>query len=307
MKIIASEKKINPGIYDLSIDDYHRGPGISRSGLMEFKRSLYHYWYKYLNPDYQPEPPTPAQILGNALHTYLLEPNEFNKRYFVIPKFNKVTKEGKARWETIKAEIGNKQTLSSNQYQVLQAMVESFNKHELASQFLEKAKVEQSIYWTDKETKVLCKCRPDILHPSVVVDLKTTQNGSVQSFSKTIYDYGYHIQEAMIREALQKVKKIEVQSFWFIVIEKTAPYVVSTYKLAIEALEKGKEDFKHLLKCYQICLKTNHWQLIWLKKFCYLIMLSIRRNNMLAPMNNTNVLPQSWGRCHELCASDCKK
>lgn len=259
MKIIASNKKSKPGIYNISIEDYHRGPGISRSGLMEFKRSPHHYWYKYLNPDNQPESPTPAQILGNALHTLILEPYQFEKRYFVIPEFNKMTKEGKARWETIKAEIGNKQTLSSNQYQMLQAMVESFNKHELASQFLENAKVEQSIYWTDKKTKVLCKCRPDILHPSVVVDLKTTQNGSVQSFSKTIYDYGYHIQAAMIREALQKVKKIHVQSFWFIVIEKTAPYVVSTYKLDIKALEKGKEDFKHLLKCYQICLKTNHW------------------------------------------------
>lgn len=149
LKIIASETVINPGIYNLSPEAYHRGPGISRSGLMEFKRSPYHYWYKYLNSDYVSEPATPAQILGNALHTYILEPDEFEKRYFVIPEFNKITKEGKERWKKIKAELGKKEPLSSNQYQVLQAMVASLKKNKLAMQLIEKAEIEQSLYWTD--------------------------------------------------------------------------------------------------------------------------------------------------------------
>jgi hypothetical protein len=89
LKIIASEKNNKPGIYDLCIEDYHHGPGISRSGLIELKRSPYHYWYRYLNPDYKPETATLAQILGNALHTLILEPNEFEKRYFVMPELNK--------------------------------------------------------------------------------------------------------------------------------------------------------------------------------------------------------------------------
>ncbi|EDP46895.1 hypothetical protein RICGR_0417 [Rickettsiella grylli] len=43
LKIIASEKAFRPSMYDLSIEDYHQNPGISRSNLMEFKRSPYHY------------------------------------------------------------------------------------------------------------------------------------------------------------------------------------------------------------------------------------------------------------------------
>src|ERR1700685_2456199 len=104
LKIIASEKVIHPGIYNFSPEAYHQGLGISRSGLMEFKRSPYHYWYKHINPDYKPEPATPAQILGNALHTYVLEPDEFEKRYFVIPELDKATKDGKERWRKIKSE-----------------------------------------------------------------------------------------------------------------------------------------------------------------------------------------------------------
>ncbi len=259
LKIIASEKSIKPGIYSLSSEAYHQGPGISRSGLMEFKRSPYHYWYKYLNPEYEVQPVTPAQILGNALHTYVLEPDEFEKRYFVIPEFNKVTKEGKERWQKIKSELGNRETLSANQYQTLQHMVASVKKNKLAIQLIEKAEIERSLYWTDPDTDILCKCRPDILRPSLVADLKTAQDGSAWSFSKAVYEYGYHIQAAMIQEALKNLNQKIVKGFIFLIIEKTAPYVISIYQLDQAALDKGYQEFKTLLNRYQQCLEANDW------------------------------------------------
>lgn len=258
-KIIASEKVIRPGIYNLSAEDYHQGPGISRSGLMAFKRSPYHYWYKYLNPDYIAEPSTPAQILGNALHSYLLEPDEFEKRYFVIPEFNKVTKAGKDRWQKIKEEIANKETLSANQYQILQAMAVSLQKNKLAIQLIEKAEIEQSLYWTDPDTGVLCKCRPDILRNNLVCDLKTAHDGSPKSFQYAAFNYGYHLQAAMIQEALQQLRQHVIKDFLFLVIEKTAPYALSIYQLDQDALKQGVHEFKTLLRRYQRCLETNDW------------------------------------------------
>lgn len=259
MKIIASKKKIKPGIYDISVEDYHRGPGLSRSGLVEYKRSPYHYWYKYINPEYIPESPTPAQVLGNALHTVILEPDKFKGQFAVLPKIDKRTKAGAEQWKQLQSQLGNKMLLTESQYEELQAMKVNVEKNTLVVQLIQNAQIEQSLYWTDPDTGILCKCRPDILRPSLVADLKTAQDGSAWSFSKAIYDYGYHIQAAMIREALQAIKEIDIQSFWFIVIEKSAPYVVSTYKLDTAALEKGKEDFKALLQRYKSCLEKNDW------------------------------------------------
>lgn len=259
LKIIASEKVIKPGTYDLSIEDYHLGPGISRSGLMELKRSPYHYWYQYLNSNYKPDPPTPSQILGSALHTLILEPNEFEKRYFVVPEFSKITKEGKARWETIKTEIGHKETLSSSQYQILQAMVESFQKYELTNQLLETAAIEQSLYWNDSGTNILCKCRPDILRSNMICDLKTAKDGSPRSFQYAAFNYGYHIQAAMIQEALMEIKKVQIKDFLFLVIEKSAPYVISIYQLDQASIEQGRYEFKQLLMRYKHCLEMNDW------------------------------------------------
>lgn len=259
IKIIASKKVITPGIYNISSEIYHQGPGISRSGLLALKRSPYHYWYKYLNPDYKSEPATPAQIFGNALHTFVLEAQQFEQQFFVLPKFDKRTKAGAERWKHIQSEMQGKEILSEDQYQLLQQMAASIKKNKLACQLIENAQIEQSLYWHDPDTDILCKCRPDILHSNMVCDLKTAQDGSPRSFQYAVFDYGYHIQAAMIQEALQQLKQIDVKAFWFVVIEKAAPYVVSTYKLDTTALEKGREEFKNLLLHYQHCLQTNVW------------------------------------------------
>lgn len=256
---MLNRKEIRPGTYNISSEIYHEGSGISRSGLMEFKRSPYHYWYKYLNPDYKPEPVTQAQIIGNALHSLILEPNEFEKRYFVIPEFNKVTKEGKERWQKLKAEIGNKEPLSFHQYQTLQHMTANLKKNKLATQLIENAEIEQSLYWADPDTGILCKCRPDILRNNLVCDLKTALNGSPRSFQYAAFDYGYYIQAAMVREAIKQLKQKVIKDFLFLVIEKSAPYAISIYQLDEASLDKGYQEFKTLLARYQQCLETNDW------------------------------------------------
>lgn len=261
LKIIVSEKTIKPGMYDISIEDYHRGPGISRSGVMKLNRSPAHYWHEYLNPDYEPKPPTPDLVLGNALHTYVLELDQFEKRYFVIPKFNKTTKEGKEHWKKIQSELGQREILSMSQYQTVQAMAESLQKHDWARRLLnnKNVKIEQSLYWTDPDTGVLCKCRPDILRNEIICDLKTTKNGSPQSFRNDARNYGYHVQAAMIQEALLQLKQIRIESFPFLVVEKEAPYAVAIYEIEQADLDQGRKLFKDSLLSYQECLANDHW------------------------------------------------
>ncbi|WP_156792758.1 PD-(D/E)XK nuclease-like domain-containing protein [Rickettsiella massiliensis] len=212
-----------------------------------------------MNRDYIPESPTPAQILGHALHTAILEPEKFEEQFIVLPKVDKRTKAGAEKWKQLQETMGNRSLLTEAQYEELCVMKASFEKNTLAVQLIQNAKIEQSIYWNDPDTGILCKCRPDILHNGLVVDLKTAQDGSAWSFSKAVHDYGYHIQAAMIRSALQAIKGVDMQCFWFLVIEKLAPYVVSTYKLDKAALEKGQEAFSDLLQHYKQCLEADEW------------------------------------------------
>ena len=44
----VKRSSMEPGMHTISNEVYHQGPAISRSALMEFKRSPYHYWLCFL-------------------------------------------------------------------------------------------------------------------------------------------------------------------------------------------------------------------------------------------------------------------
>ena len=79
---------INPGIYtNLSSEEYHGDKAsISRSALMDFKRSPYKYWAKHLNPGRPKDESKPSWTIGTAFHTMILEPQLFNNNYFILPE-----------------------------------------------------------------------------------------------------------------------------------------------------------------------------------------------------------------------------
>lgn len=71
---------MQPGIYDnITNEQYHGGPGISKSGLDLIHRSPMHY--QFATSAANDNEPTPAQALGTAFHMLLLEPELFEKTY----------------------------------------------------------------------------------------------------------------------------------------------------------------------------------------------------------------------------------
>lgn len=76
---------MKPGVYDnISNDDYHGGPGTSKSGLDIIHRSPMHFKAardaRAAN-DNEPQAPTIAQSIGSAFHCIVLEPELFAKTY----------------------------------------------------------------------------------------------------------------------------------------------------------------------------------------------------------------------------------
>lgn len=68
-------------IYDLSFADYRAIPALNWSLLKEIDDSPGRLDWRRRNP----WTPSPAAILGNAIHTWLLEPAEFARRYVTVP------------------------------------------------------------------------------------------------------------------------------------------------------------------------------------------------------------------------------
>lgn len=238
------------GIFDMGINEYHDSEGISRSGIMLFKRSPLHYWNKYNNENRNNES-TSSQIFGNAFHSYILENDSFYDRYYVLDKIDKRTKTGKALMEEIKTEHSNKEIISIDDFEKIKRMEEQLKNDKYAQELISGAQVEKSIFWRDKKTNILCKARPDIWHKNMVCDIKTTVDASPQAFQRSLSNYGYHIQAAMIKDGILNIENIEIKEYIFIAIETIEPYAIGIYILDQEALKRGHLEYKMLLEDYR--------------------------------------------------------
>lgn len=248
-----------PGIYTISNEEYHSSDGLSRSKLLTLRKSPYHFWYEYLNAGYIKKPETDALILGSAFHTMIMEPAYFLSRYAVMDKVDGRTKVGKEYIENFKQIHKNKTILSVEMFDQLLTMQSAFSQHPQANQFIDEGNIEQSLYWTDEETGLLCKCRPDIWHHNMIVDLKTTDSAAYRDFQMSAYKYGYHIQAAMMQEAFKHLFDKLMTSFVFIACEKKEPFAIATYILDEEAIAQGAAEFKRLLQRYKHCIENNEW------------------------------------------------
>jgi exodeoxyribonuclease VIII len=74
----------------MTLEDLNQRP-LSYSSLKAFSISPKHF----INYRNKPKETTPALTYGQALHCMLLEPQEFNDTFTIMPSVDKRTKEGK--------------------------------------------------------------------------------------------------------------------------------------------------------------------------------------------------------------------
>lgn len=250
---------------DMSIDNYHAHSAISRSALLEFKRSPLHFWHKYVNPDYRNQADVEiitnrnAREFGNAAHTYILERNEFESRYIEWAGPSRGTKAGKEAFKQIKGEAHGRHIINQDAVRQIERMSVAVDASPEATALLKNGLAEKSIFYRDKITGLELKARPDVIHSDFLVDLKCVANASLHAFEKSVYEYGYHIQAAMQLEALEAETGREVTDFLFVPIEKDAPHAMGIYPLSQAALDAGEEELYNLTKRLKKCFDENSW------------------------------------------------
>ena len=248
-----------PGVYaGISNADYHAGPGISKSGLDILAKSPAHYWDRYLSPSRQRQAETAAMAFGTAFHTAVLEPHEFGK-WVVLDKVDRRTKEGKAAAEEAEARAARQggRVIARADMDLIAAMNTAILSHPVA-EHLETGVPELSVYWIDEESGVFCRCRPDWLGASAVVDLKTTDDASPRGFIRSSYIHRYWVQAAFYIDGLA-ANGINMPYFIFAACEKNRPYPVVAYNATNEAIEAGRREYRRLLKLYADCAASNTW------------------------------------------------
>lgn len=254
-------------IQGMPIEKYHGGEGISKSGLDEIALSPRRWWGSHRDPKRPKEErkETAAQLIGNMAHCILLEPERFDARYRVGPE---VSNKNVKAWQTFKGEceaIGAS-AIDSEQYDMAMRMSESALAHPVIRKYLRELPgvSEESAYWWDPETGVLCRCRPDrrvdVGDGAVVLaDVKTYSDASTDEFARQVARMRYHVQAAFYSDGYQLVSRKQVNGFLFIAIEVAHPHVCNVMMLDAASHQVGRELYRRDLNRYAECLKADVW------------------------------------------------
>jgi hypothetical protein len=242
---------------------YHAHPAISKSHLDMVSRSPLHYWAAFLDPARQPREATAAMTIGSALHTHVLELDQWDARYVTAPEgIDRRTTMGKAEWEVFTTASTGRTVLTKADADLVMRMGRSVFGHPAAAMLLGlPGKAETTHMWTDAATGLECKCRPDWLTDDgrLIVDLKTTENASVREFSRSIATWRYQVQASFYLDGIEQATGTRPEQFLFLVVEKRAPFLCAVYAADAEMIAAGAKAAARDLEVLATCKAADAW------------------------------------------------
>lgn len=212
---------------------------LSYSALRAFGKSPNHY---ILYQEDRLE--TEAMIFGQAFHCYLLEFNQFHKRFAVAPEVDRRTKIGKETYAAFKEAQGQKKVLKTADMELIKVMAEAVMDNDRASELLWKAQYEMKAVGDIDNFPFVGIA--DIVNENIgfVADVKTCRDASPEAFMRDAYNSDYHLQAVIYKQLFQ------VTDFFWIAVEKERPHNVAVYVQSLDAERKALNKFFWLMDAW---------------------------------------------------------
>lgn len=206
-----------------------------------------------------------ALFLGKMLHSRLEFHDDRLKwlsTFVQMPAFEGTgMKAAKAAWLT---EHGGKLILTKEQLDGIEDMYEGVLANPQSFAFLNApGSAEDTIYWIDEDSGMICKCRPDkrvtnYLGAPFTIDWKTTGNFSKRHIQDAIHDYGYNVSAAFTLDGM-RANDLDPGEYIFVFIEKKSPNRVMCVPAEDIDVEIGRRKYKKVLKEIAEAQRTKIW------------------------------------------------
>jgi len=229
-------------------------PGLSSSGM----KSIYHNTpAKYKAFKDNPESGSrDALVFGRAVHKKILEPEEFDKEYFIYPG---EVRKNSAAYKKYVEDANGRELIKSTAMEDIIGMEESLRNHYNFLELLRSGFNERAMFVYDKEFNAVLRVKVDADTKDKVIDLKTTTDASPEAFAGSAAKFGYDIQSWLylrIAELGGDKKKM----FGFVAIEKTRPYLVNGLVINQEDINYYTDKIcRKVLEEYAYCIETGDW------------------------------------------------
>ena len=255
------------GIYTgISIEDYHANKThISSTGIKMVKKSLSLWKWMQSHPQEWKQ----HFDFGNAFEVALLDRDNFhksvaimqtqewvkmalhNKPTLTVPKSSKFYKTEEDNFLAANEGKYIIPDIGAHSFEYLQYMLESCHKDAVIQKLIANTEYQTSLFWTDQESGINLKTRPDICKrkKNVIVNLKTITDGSPTEFSRELANYDYPLQAAIeIRGCIETGLMPQVDNYFWLVVEKFPPFNATLYEFDKSDQVNSLDELDFLLK-----------------------------------------------------------
>lgn len=282
------QAKLHTPIFDLDIEDYHRGTaGYSSSQFKDLIDDEDVFIAKHIEKRIEREE-SPAFDVGTYFHTGVLEPHKLKKECVVYP--GKVRRGEK--WERFKKKNSSKTIVTQSQKDTATGLITATKKSSVAKKYLI-GKAEVSLYieiavignkiyapyfgkrltrngWVEdlqgahaaKKTgyKFIVKVRADMLGKTYISDLKSTSSNSrsMREMKKTVSDYDYDLSAALYMDMFSLIRP-EIEKFIWIFASKSV-LNCKTWRASEDNIRVGRAKYMKAMETLAKCAR-NDWKL----------------------------------------------
>jgi PDDEXK-like domain of unknown function (DUF3799) len=240
--------------------EYHALRALSASGAWRLAEecAAKFLWRSPWNPLYVAETRSDFDI-GVAAHLAVLEPERQTRNIVLIEGGDYRTTKAREARDAARAE--GKVPLLPYQFDIVRAIAGSIRAHPIASHAFRDGEAEVTLTWQDRESGVPCKARPDYLprHGRWLVDLKTAASANPRSWRDQAYRLGYHARAAWYLDGAEAVLGRQPEEYWFVIVEKEPPYLVSVVSFDEDALAWGRTLNRKACQRFAAAAAANDW------------------------------------------------
>jgi hypothetical protein len=118
---------------------------------------------------------------------------------------------------------------------------------------------EVSFFWNAHGTP--CKARADYITAdgAVIVDIKTATSANPRAFQKAAFDRGHFLRAPWYLDGYELVAGPARRDYWFVVVAKDPPHLVTTCRLDPRAIEWGRIMIRRAIDLFAECHGKGDW------------------------------------------------
>lgn len=242
--------------HDMPMREYQQQPELSASDVKAINENP-HRWNTNRGHERKP---TPAMILGSAVHAFILGDDE-DVVALDVENFRTLD----ARRDRDEALDAGKYPLTNEQHEQAHAMAKAARENPDVAQLIIDGKSEVSFFSEHAETGQPIRGRVDWVDQSRcrIVDFKTTDSADPATFARVAGRLGYHVSAANYGDAWGRHAGTGPWDVLFVVIEREYPYTTSVIRLGPASIDLGRRVFTRGIHTYRQASMTGAWSTPW--------------------------------------------